>query len=230
MMIKKLTAHSFSLSLNLSPTPEVKTTTTTNDKGEQAKEKSYVKKGQVKQVVKKLYSESAESYLKWKRQLDHVIKSKPYESPKTKLDMAEAMLYGDLLENWKLWRQTEGAVEVEKKFREKDSVTQCMKKVPRGDVAEILKACLGRLRNKLLKNYDARKQKSSMRSGLVKPRSLSVDSMSSRLKILNNRLQGFPSPDNKHFSQGKLIEIVLSMIPSFWIKSMATAGLLRLYA
>ena len=64
-----------------------------------------------------------------------------------------------------------------------------------------------------------------MRSGLVKPRSLSVDSMSSRLKIMNNHLQSFPLPDNQSFSQGELIEIVLSMIPSFWLKSMATAGL-----
>ena len=113
---EKSTAHSFSLSLNLSSTPEVKTTTTTNEKGEKVREKSYVKEGQVKQTVKKLCAGTAESYLKWKRQLDEVCKNKPCESPKAKLDMAEAMLYGDLLESWKLWRQTEGAVEVEKKF------------------------------------------------------------------------------------------------------------------
>ena len=222
---EKSTAHSFSLALNLSSTPEVKTTTTTNEKGEKVKEKSYVKEGQVKQTVKKLCAGTAESYLKWKRQLDEVCKNKPCESSKAKLDMAEAMLYGDLLESWKLWRQTEGAVEVEKKFTKKETGEEYLKKVPRGDKSETYKACLGRLRNKFLKKFDARKQKAYMRSGLVKPRSLSVDSMSSRLKIMNNHLQSFPSPDNQSFSQGELIEIVLSMIPSFWIKSMATAGL-----
>ena len=74
-----------------------------------------MKKRQVKQIVKQLCAGTAESYLKWKWQLDEVIKNKPYESPKAKLDMAEAMLHGDLLESWKLWGQTEGSVEVEKK-------------------------------------------------------------------------------------------------------------------
>ena len=74
---EKSTAHSFSLLLNLSSTPEVKTTTTTNDKGEKVKEKSYVKEGQVKQTVKKLCSGTVESYLRWKRQLDEVIRNKP---------------------------------------------------------------------------------------------------------------------------------------------------------
>ena len=64
-----------------------------------------------------------------------------------------------------------------------------------------------------------------MRSSLQKPKSLSVDAMSSRLKILNNYLSSFPSPDNKSFSQGEMIEIVLSMLPAVWVNSMTTAGL-----
>ena len=138
------TAHSFSLALNLSSTPEFKTTTTTNEKGEKVKEKSYVKERQVKQIVKQLCAGTAESYLKWKWQLDEVIKNKPYESPKAKLDMAEAILYDDLLESWKLWRQTEGEVEVEveKQFREKETGNEYTKKVHRGDKTDTYKACL----------------------------------------------------------------------------------------
>ena len=74
-----------------------------------------MKEGQVKQTVKKLCAGKSESYLKWKMQLDDIIKSKPCESPKAKLDMAQTMLYGDLMESQKLWRQTEGLVEVDKK-------------------------------------------------------------------------------------------------------------------
>ena len=66
-------------------------------------EKEYRKEVQVKQVVKKVCSGIIEAFLKWKRYLDQVIKSNPYKSPKAKLDMAEAMLYGNLVESWKLW-------------------------------------------------------------------------------------------------------------------------------
>ena len=50
----------------------------------------------MKQVVKKLYQGNAEAYLKWKIQLYHVLKNRPCESSKAKLDMAEVMLNGYL--------------------------------------------------------------------------------------------------------------------------------------
>ena len=64
-----------------------------------------------------------------------------------------------------------------------------------------------------------------MRAGLLKPKSLSANDISSRLKILNNYLTSFPSPDNKSLSQGDMIEIVLSMLPAVWVISMTIAGL-----
>ena len=42
--------------------------------------------------------------------------NRPCEYPKDKLDVAEAMLYGDLLESWKLWRKTESEKEMEGTF------------------------------------------------------------------------------------------------------------------
>ena len=77
-------SNSFSLSLNLSSTPEVKITKSVNKSGEEVTEKEYKKDGQVKQVIKKLCSGNAEAYLKWKIQLDHVIKNRPCESSKAK--------------------------------------------------------------------------------------------------------------------------------------------------
>ena len=64
-----------------------------------------------------------------------------------------------------------------------------------------------------------------MRAGLIKPKSLSIDAMSSRLKILNHYLTSFPSPYKNLFSEGKMIEIVLSILPTVWINIMITAGL-----
>ena len=49
--------------------------------------------------------------------------------------------------------------------------------------------------------------------------------MSSRLKILDNYLTRFPLPYNKSFSQGEMVEIVLSMLPTVWVSIMTTAGL-----
>lgn len=64
-----------------------------------------------------------------------------------------------------------------------------------------------------------------MRAGLLKPNFLSVDTISSRLNIMNNYSNSFPSPGNKSFSQGEMIDIILSMLPTVWLGSMATAGL-----
>ena len=51
-------------------------------------------------MFKKLCSGNTEAYLKSKNRLDHVLKNIPCEFTKAKLDMVEAMLYGDLLEPW----------------------------------------------------------------------------------------------------------------------------------
>ena len=64
-----------------------------------------------------------------------------------------------------------------------------------------------------------------MRAGILKPKSLSVDTMSSRLKILDNYLANFPLPDNKSILQSKMIEIVLSILPVIWVNSMITSVL-----
>ena len=73
----------FPLSLNLSSTQEIKITKSVNKTGEEVTIKEYKKEGQAKQVVKMLCSEKAESWLKWKMQLDHILKNYPCEFPKT---------------------------------------------------------------------------------------------------------------------------------------------------
>ena len=53
----------------------------------------------MKHVVKKICSGNVEAYLKWKNQLDHVLKNRPCKSPKAKLNIAEAIPFGDLLKS-----------------------------------------------------------------------------------------------------------------------------------
>ena len=90
-------SNSFSLSLNFSATQELKTTKSRNKSGEEVTEKEYKQEVQVTHIVKKLYSGNTEAYFKWNMNLHHVLKKHPCESPKAKLDMVEAILYGDLL-------------------------------------------------------------------------------------------------------------------------------------
>ena len=60
---------------------------------------------------------------------------------------------------------------------------------------------------------------------MIKPKPFSVEAMPSRLNILNYYLTGFPSPENKSFSEEEMIEIVLSMFPAIWINIIITAVL-----
>ena len=64
-----------------------------------------------------------------------------------------------------------------------------------------------------------------MRASLLELKSLSVNAMLSRLKIMNNYLISFLLLDNKSFLQGEMIKIVLSMFPAVWDSIMTTAGL-----
>ena len=64
-----------------------------------------------------------------------------------------------------------------------------------------------------------------MRSGLTKPRMLSVKQMASRLLVLSSYLSKFPEPGNKVFTTGDMIEMFLCMIPKDWTTCMAKGGI-----
>ena len=113
---------------------------------------------------------------------------------------------------------------MEDTYQKKDTEEIYKKQFKEGDTG-VLKYYLGKVRNRFIEKYNARKQKDHMRAGLLKPKSLSIDTMSSRLKILNNYLSDIPSPDNKSFSQGEIIEIILSMLPAVWLSSMTASDL-----
>ena len=108
---------------------------------------------------------------------------------------------------------------------EKKDKGDTYKEFKKGDSDEVFKNCLVNIRNCFIKKYDDWKQKIYTRTGLLKPKSLSVDTMSFRFKIINKYLTSFPSPDNKLFSQSEMIEIELCMIPAVWVYSMTTTGL-----
>ena len=69
------------------------------------------------------------------------------------------MLDGDLLESWKLWRQTEEGKNIDKTYREIETGEEYFDKVPTGEVDQTFKDCLGKLRDKYFKKYNTRKQR-----------------------------------------------------------------------
>ena len=107
------------------------------------------------------------------------------------------MIGRDLLEAWKLWRKTKSSKKKEVSFK-KEATGKVYKKTYIAGYSEgDFKFCLGKVRNRFIKKYDARKQTAYMGAGLIKLKSLYVDAMSSKLKILNCYLTSFPSPNNK---------------------------------
>ena len=89
---------------------------------------------------------------------------------------------------------------MKKNFKNEDIDDKYKKKVKQEETYEVLKYCLVKIRNRVIKKYDTRKQRAYIRACLLKPKSLSVDAMSSRIKILNNYLTSFSLLENKSFS------------------------------
>ena len=86
---------------------------------------------------------------------DHVLKNRLCESKNTKLDMAEVILDGDLLESWKLWRLTESEKEKEGIFKKKDTEKEYKNKYKEGDSDGVFKYCLGKVNSCFIKKYNA---------------------------------------------------------------------------
>ena len=105
------------------------------------------------------------------------MKNRPYEITKEKHGMVDAMLDGDLLESWKLWHQTESDKEIEGTFQKRDSGETYKKKFKKGDSDGVFRYCLGKVYNRFIKKYNARKKKAYMRAGLIKLKYFSVDAM-----------------------------------------------------
>ena len=87
------------------------------------------------------------------------------------------------------------------------------KKFRKGDSDGVFKYFLGKVCNRFIKNYNARKQKAYMRSNLYKPPQVPVKMMNAKLKVMNAYLPSFPGPENSPFLTGEMIDIILGMIP-----------------
>ena len=217
-------SNSFSLYLNLNSTPEVTLKKRKLESGEEVTEKEYSKEGQVCQSVKKLCTGDAESYIKWHKQLDQVVKGKPCDTNKAKFEIVEMMLYGDLKDTWVEISDTTRKADVTKDRTAPDG-TKTSVTAPRGYSNTAFKIATDKLKEQFFQKFAARKEKAYMRSGLKKPRDITVKQMSARLRVMNSYLSRFPPPENVSFSTGELIEIVIGMIPHSWVTSMMSAGI-----
>ena len=85
-------------------------------------------------------------------------------------------------------RKTESEKGKKVTFNKEDTEGEYKKKYKEWDYEGVFKYCLDKFHNCFIKKYAVTKQKSYMRENLLNPKSVSVDAMSSRLKILNNYL------------------------------------------
>ena len=114
------------------------------------------------------------------------------------------------------------AVVVSKTFK-KGTPEEHKKNVPRGFTNGGHKECLKQLAGNFFSEFAARKQKTYMRSNLVRPPQVPVKMMYARLKVMNAYLPSFPGPENSPFLTGEMIDIILAMIPKKWVETMVTA-------
>ena len=217
--------NTFSLYLNISSsTPEVTVKKRKLESGEEVTEKEVSKEGQVRQSIKKLCTGDAKAYIKWHKQLDQVILGKPCDNTKSKFEIVEMMLYGDLKDTWQEISETIRKAEITKEKTDKDG-KKVSTTAPRGYSSTAFRLALDKLKTQFFQKFAARKEKAYMRMGLQKPRDISIKQMSSRLRVMNSYLSRFPAPENVSFSTGELIEIVIGMIPHNFVTSMVNAGI-----
>lgn len=167
----------------------------------------------IKKKVKKHNHGSVEELLRWKRELESVIRTKPVKDPSIKFDMAELLLGEDPLQNFQELRNT------------------ICKATPafggggeEGETDFSFKSCI----NRLLEHYfpqvsknPSGKQKRYMRQGLRKPRGVRVKQIFMRLTQMNSLFPLFPEPDNNIMSEAELEEVIVSMCPNKWQIDMA---------
>ena len=217
--------NTFSLYLNISSsTPEVTVKKRKLESGEEVTEKEVSKEGQVRQSIKKLCTGDAEAYIKWHKQLDQVILGKPCDNTKSKFEIVEMMLYGDLKDTWQEISETIRKAEITKEKTDKDG-KKVSTTAPRGYSSTAFRLALEKLNTQFFQKFAARKEKAYMRMGLQKPRDISIKQMSSRLRVMNSYLSRFPAPESVSFSTGELIEIVIGMISHNFVTSKVNAGI-----
>ena len=167
------------------------------------------KNNSVKKRVKVFSVGSIESLLRWKRDLEDVIRQKPVTNPIGMFDMAEMLLADDPLATFQETRR---------------SVCQS---VPVGGTLEDAMgenvATFGSVMNRFLHHYfpntianAAAKQKRYMRSNLRKPDGVRVKQVFTRIMCMNALLPLFPPPDNRAFTDNELVDIIVAMMPNKW--------------
>jgi hypothetical protein len=175
-----------------------------------------------KQKFRKMCHGTAEDYLKWHRSLMTIFKGKPCTTPEAKFEMTTLMLFGNLKDTWEAIMHEHIGVIVSRTFK-KDTPEEHKKNVPRGFTNTGHKECLKQLAGNFFQEFAARKQKTYMRSNLIRPPQVPVKMMYARLKVMNAYLPSFPGPENSPFLTGEMIDIILSMIPKKWVETMVTA-------
>ena len=165
----------------------------------------------VKKKIRKFFHGSVEERLRWKRELDGVIRQKPVNDPRGEFDTAELLLGDDPLNTFQdLCRDVCETVPVD---GEAPGETD-------GTFASVLNRFLTHYFPQAYKN-PVGKQKKYMRSHLRKPREVRVKQIFTRISQMNALFPLFPGPENVMFLDSELVDVILGMIPAKWQTDLA---------
>jgi len=171
------------------------------------------KNNSVKRRIQKFSYGTTEELLRWKRELDSIIASKPVTDPMGKFNTAELILSDDPLNTFKEYRR---------------GVCESIPNVPGGQAPGETNETFQSVVNRFLGHYfpkahrnPAGTQKKYMRCHLKKPRGVRVNQVFLRIYQMNALLPLFPEPDNHMFTDLELVDIIITMMPQQWQHQMA---------
>ena len=159
--------------------------------GEVVKEEAVDNK--IQQKIHNLCEDDADEFIRWNKQLDTVIKDKPYDTAKSKFVIVAAILYGYLSDTWVEYGSAV-TKELHNKNRTNESGTKGEVKEKKGIMNQSFSVYLTRLKKMLFDKFSARKQKAYMRNRFTKPSDLRVKRMVSQPLVLDLYLDRFPEP------------------------------------
>ena len=162
------TEEFINLDLQLSAEETPKATVRFEEEKDTSEDKKQKGTNSYKQKFRKLCAGTAEDFIKWMRSLQLIFKGKPCNNAASKLEMVGLLLYGDLRNTWEAI-MTDHVTKVVMRTVKKSDGSEEKKEMTRGYTEAGLRSYLKTLAQGFFSEFAARKQKSYMRSGLVKP-------------------------------------------------------------
>eukprot|EP00957_Ditylum_brightwellii_P210298 15364807-Ditylum_brightwellii.AAC.1 len=144
------------------------------------------------------------------------MKNKPIETAKSKFDLVEAVLKGNVLTHWQEFKCIKIA-QIPKSPDRTDNMDP-------GISMDTYKVCLGLLKKQYFPKNTARLQKNYLCNHIKKPNKLLVKNTAARLREVNGMLSRFPVPKNDSMAKDKLCNILYFIVKHNWREALCKSS------